>query len=65
MAQQLQEAGLEVIRWPFAAAVTYRGARLDTNYLNWLVGNGFVITAGFGDEAADDGDAAATGEAFT
>jgi len=52
-AQLLRAAGLEVIRRPFATAVTYQGARFDTNYLNWLVGNGFVITVGFGDEEAD------------
>lgn len=49
----LADAGLEVIRWPFAGAVTYQGARFDTDYLNWLVGNGFVITVGFGDPQAD------------
>jgi agmatine deiminase len=49
----LAEAGFEVIRWPFAASVEYQGQTFDTDYMNWLVGNGFVITVGFGDEVAD------------
>lgn len=52
-ASQLEEAGLEVVRWPFAATVSFDGLRFDTNYLNWLVGNGFVITVGFGHPEAD------------
>jgi agmatine deiminase len=50
----LDAAGLEVIRWPFAGAVTYKGAIFDTNYMNWLVGNGFVVTVGFDNPATDD-----------
>lgn len=49
----LADAGLEVIRWPFETRVTYRGATFDTDYMNWLVGNGFVIAVGFGDPTAD------------
>ncbi len=52
-AAQLEEAGLQVVRFPFLAAVPYRDAVFDTDYMNWLVGNGFVITVGFGHEAAD------------
>jgi agmatine deiminase len=52
-AVRLSDAGLEVIRWPFAASVTHEGHTLDTDYMNWLVGNGFVITVGFGDVEAD------------
>lgn len=52
-AEGIAAAGLEVIRWPFETAVRYRGVDMDTNYLNWLVGNGFVIATGFGDETAD------------
>ena len=29
------------------------GQQFDTNYMNWLVGNGFVITTGYGDERLD------------
>lgn len=53
-AARLEAAGLTVIRWPFAGAVTYQGATFDTDYMNWLVGNGFVITVGFGDAGDDD-----------
>jgi agmatine deiminase len=52
-AARIAEEGFEVIRFPFPAAVDYRGASFDTNYMNWLVGNGFVITVGFGHEEAD------------
>ena len=52
-AEALEAAGLDVIRWPFAASVTYRGATFDTDYLNWLVANGVVITVGFDHEEAD------------
>ena len=53
-ATQLEEAGLEVIRWPFEAAVTYQQVTFDTDYMNWLVGNGFVIAPGFGHVEADE-----------
>jgi agmatine deiminase len=46
-------AGFKVIRDPILGQVRYRDQVFDTNYLNWLVGNGFVITVGFGDEASD------------
>jgi agmatine deiminase len=49
----LEAAGLEVERWPFPSKVTYQGYTFDTDYMNWLVGNGFVIAVGFGDPAAD------------
>ena len=50
---QLAAAGFEVIRWPFAAAVTHGGFTFDTDYMNWLVGNGFVISVGFDHPEAD------------
>ena len=52
-AARIEAAGLEVIRWPFASSVDYGRFTFDTDYMNWLVGNGFVITVGFGDSAAD------------
>jgi agmatine deiminase len=52
-AARLEAAGLDVIRWPFQASVTHRNATFDTDYMNWLVGNGFVITVGFGHPEAD------------
>lgn len=62
-ASRIEAAGLEVIRWPFEAAVTYRGVTFDTDYLNWLVGNGFVISVGF-DHATADANAKAKLEAW-
>lgn len=53
-AAALSAAGLDVIRWPFAGSVAYRGETFDTDYMNWLVGNGFVITVGFDDPELDD-----------
>lgn len=53
-AARLADAGLDVIRWPFAGTVTYRGVPFDTDYMNWLVGNDFVITVGFANPTTDD-----------
>ena len=52
-AETLAKAGFNVIRDPILGKVEYRDAVFDANYLNWLVGNGFVVTVGFGDEALD------------
>ncbi len=52
-ATALADTGLEVIRWPFETTVTYRGTDFDTDYMNWIVGNGFVVAVGFGDATAD------------
>ena len=52
-AATIAAAGFDVIREPIETSVAYRGDTYDTNYLNWLVGNGYVITTGFGDEKAD------------
>jgi agmatine deiminase len=52
-AEQLWDAGFEVVRWPFSASVQYKGQTFDTDYMNWLVGNGFVITVGFDHPEAD------------
>jgi agmatine deiminase len=53
-AEEIAANGLEVIRWPFAGAVAYRDTTFDTDYMNWLVGNGFVATVGFDNPATDD-----------
>ncbi len=52
-AAEIEAAGFTVIRWPFEGKVTFQGQVFDTDYLNWMVGNGFVITVGFGHLAAD------------
>lgn len=52
-AAAIAAAGFTVIRDPVAATVRHRGRDFDTNYMNWLVGNGFVIAVGFGHPEAD------------
>lgn len=52
-AATIAAAGFTVIRDPVEATVRYRGRSFDTNYMNWLVGNGFVIAVGFGHPEAD------------
>ena len=52
-AEIIAAAGFKVIRDPILGRVKYRGKVFDTNYLNWLVGHGFVIAVGFGDDTAD------------
>jgi agmatine deiminase len=52
-AATIAAAGFKVIRDPILGQVEYRGRTFDTNYLNWLVGNGFVIAVGFGDDTTD------------
>ncbi|MCP4332752.1 MAG: agmatine deiminase family protein [Gammaproteobacteria bacterium] len=46
-------AGFKVVRDPVLGQVRYRDRVFDTNYLNWLVGNGFVIAVGFGYSVTD------------
>ncbi len=46
-------AGFEVIRDPILGQVEYRDKIFNAKYLNWLVGNGFVLAGGFGNEALD------------
>ena len=52
-ARAIAAAGFDVIREPIEASVEHHGTRYDTNYLNWLVGNGYVITTGFGNPKTD------------
>ena len=52
-ARTIEQAGFVVIRDPVDARVEHRGRSFDTNYMNWLVGNGFVIATGFGHDRAD------------
>jgi len=54
VAADLAAAGFEVIRMDFDAAVTYRGFTFDTDYMNWGVGNGWVILVGFNNLATDN-----------
>ena len=52
-AQVISDAGFRVIREPMDGIAEVDGQQFDTNYMNWLVGNGFVITTGYGDERLD------------
>lgn len=54
VAQTITEAGLNVIRDPIEGFVNYRSDSFDATYMNWLVGNGFVITVGFGNPELDN-----------
>ena len=47
------EAGFSVIREPIEGIAQFAGLQFDTNYLNWLVGNGFLITTGYGGNNLD------------
>lgn len=52
-AAAIAEAGFTVLRDPMETTVSYGGDTFDTDYMNWLVGNGFVIVVGFGGKLAD------------
>ena len=52
-AKIIKEAGFNVIREPIEGFVNYNNQTFDTNYMNWLVGNGFVIVPGFGNPDTD------------
>ncbi len=53
-AKIIEEAGFNVIREPIEGFVEHNGQVFDTNYLNWLVGNGFVIAPSFGNSKTDN-----------
>ena len=52
-AETIAAAGFNVLREPIEGHVEYKGQSFDTNYVNWLVGNGFVIVPGFGNPETD------------
>ena len=52
-ARIIENAGFNVIREPIEGFVEYNDQMFDTNYMNWLVGNGFVIVPGFGNPETD------------
>ncbi len=54
VAAELAAAGFEVIRMDFDAAITYGGYTFDADYLNWGVGDGWVILVGFNNPATDN-----------
>ena len=52
-AETIEANGFNVVREPIESYVEYKGQSFDTNYVNWLVGNGFVIVPGFGNPKTD------------
>ncbi|MDC3385846.1 agmatine deiminase family protein [Planktomarina sp.] len=52
-AKIIMDAGFNVIREPIEGFVKHNNIMFDTNYMNWLVGNGFVIIPGFGNPDTD------------
>ena len=46
-------AGFTVIRDPIEGIARFNGETFDTNYINWIVGNGFVIVVGFDNAVTD------------
>ena len=52
-AKVIKKSGFNVIREPIEGFVKYNNQIFDTNYINWLVGNGFVIIPGFGNSETD------------
>ena len=52
-AETIAAAGFSVIRDPVESTVRYKGRTFDTNYMNWLTGNGFVIAVGFDNPRTD------------
>jgi len=52
-AKIIEKAGFNVIREPIEGFVNHEDLMFDTNYMNWLVGNGFVIVPGFGNPKTD------------
>jgi len=49
----VQNAGFNVVRVDIPGYVTYKNTQMAANYMNWLVGNGFVAICGFGQPAWD------------
>ncbi len=52
-AKTIESAGLNVIRDPIEGFVRHEGHVFDTNYMNWIAGNGFVIAGGFDNPQTD------------
>ena len=53
-AADLAAAGFEVIRMDFDAEITYKGNSFDSDYMNWGIGNGWVILVGFDNPTTDN-----------
>jgi agmatine deiminase len=53
-AANLAAAGFQVIRMDFEAAISHGGFTFDADYMNWGVGNGWVILVGFDNPTTDN-----------
>ena len=53
-AVNLAAAGFQVIRMDFEAEISFGGFTFDADYMNWGVGNGWVILVGFDNPATDN-----------
>ncbi|MCP3673992.1 MAG: agmatine deiminase family protein [Gammaproteobacteria bacterium] len=52
-AATIAAAGFLVIREPLEGIASYNGRSFDIDYMNWIVGNGFVIAVGFDNQVTD------------
>ena len=52
-ARTIEQAGINVIRDPIEGTAGFGVAVFDTNYMNWIVGNGFVLVEGFNNPITD------------
>ena len=52
-AETIEAAGFTVIREPLEGVSKFQSYPFDTNYMNWIVGNGFVVVVGFDNPATD------------
>ncbi len=52
-ASTIADAGFTVIREPLEGIASYNGRSFDIDYMNWIVGNGFVIAVGFDNPVTD------------
>ena len=52
-AEEIAAAGFDVVRMDVPGEITYKGARMSVNYMNWLVINDAVILTGFGTPSWD------------
>ena len=52
-AATIEAAGFTVIRDPIEGIAKYGGYTFDTNYMNWMAGNGFLIAVGFDNPETD------------
>ena len=52
-AATIEAAGFTVIRDPIEGVSRYKSYTFDTNYMNWIVGNGFLIVVGFDNPVTD------------